>query len=189
MSIKEEVYRFTTDSFTLELARTGRAKRSRVTRQSYLAVNFVPSEIEEAVEFAVRGGRKALYLPPWIWASGQGSSTPGLESWATTLGHFGVNRDAFPNGEKDLRALSDLAGARGVTIGAHTISAWISPDDSYVTPKPHPNVFSIQCLISSLTRLNPASISSSVPLNSTGFSKPLWRYLLPPGKKGHVSFA
>ena len=116
------------------------AKQSRTTRQSYLAVDFSPSEVAEAMEFAARGGLKTLYLPPWIWAFGKGSSTPGLGSWTTTLGHFGVNTGVFPGGEKDLRALSDQAGVQGITIGAHTMSAWISPDDSYVTPKPHPDL-------------------------------------------------
>ncbi|MCK4304752.1 MAG: hypothetical protein KAY24_10995, partial [Candidatus Eisenbacteria sp.] len=116
------------------------AKQSRATRQSYLAVDFSPSEIAEAMEFASQGGLKTLYLPPWIWASGQGSSTPGLGSWSTTLGHFGVNTEVFPDGEKDLRSLSDQAGVQGITIGAHTMSAWISSDDSYVTPKPHPDL-------------------------------------------------
>ncbi|MFH1007440.1 MAG: hypothetical protein V1800_08065 [Candidatus Latescibacterota bacterium] len=109
------------------------ARKSRATRQSYLAADFSPDEIEEAVEFATRGGLKTLYLPPWIWASGQGS-------WANTMGHFGVNTDAFPGGEKDLRALSDRIGNLGMQIGAHTMSAWISPDDSYVTPVPHPDL-------------------------------------------------
>jgi hypothetical protein len=106
------------------------AKESRATRQSYLVANFAPPEVSEALGYAERSGLGILYLPPWIWS-------PGTGSWGGRFGHFDVNTEVFRGGRRDLCALADTAAAKGVAIGAHTMSAWISPDDTYVSPLPH----------------------------------------------------
>lgn len=106
------------------------AKTSRATRQSYLVADFTPEEVDEAIGYAEQAGLATLYLPPWIWS-------PGTGSWGGRFGHFDVNTDVFRGGRKDLRALADRAASRGIAIGAHTMSSWISPDDAYVSPRPH----------------------------------------------------
>lgn len=109
------------------------AKTSRATRQSYLVADFSPTEVDEALGYVEQAGLATLYLPPWIWS-------PGTGSWGGRFGHFDVNTDVFRGGRKDLRALADRSASRGVAIGAHTMSAWISPDDPYVSPRPHPEL-------------------------------------------------
>lgn len=99
------------------------AKESPSMTRSYFIADFTPDETNEIIDFVERAGLRVLYLPPWIWGS--------------KYGHFGVNESIFPNGENDLYRLSQYAHSHGITIGAHTLSAWISPDDSYVTPIPH----------------------------------------------------
>jgi hypothetical protein len=44
--------------------------------------------------------------------------------------------EQFPNGVDGLKACVDLAESQGVHVGVHTLSNFITPNDSYVTPVP-----------------------------------------------------
>ncbi len=88
---------------------------------SYLIVDFSEATIDRAVEMTRRAGLKYLY-----------HSSP-FETW----GHFLLKTNLFPSGWDGLRQCVQRARQAGVRIGFHTLSNFITPNDSYVTPTPH----------------------------------------------------
>ena len=56
-----------------------------------------------------------------------------LDGW----GHFTVNRERFPGGEEEIRAMADRAYEDGIIIGAHSLTNFTKMTDAYVTPVPH----------------------------------------------------
>ena len=91
---------------------------------SYLIVDFSESTIDRAIEMTTRAGLNYLY-----------HSSP-FETW----GHFKLKPGLFPNGWDGLRTCVEKARRAGVRIGFHTLSNFITPKDSYVTPKPDPRL-------------------------------------------------
>lgn len=91
---------------------------------SYLIVDFSERTIDRAIEMTQRAGLSYLY-----------HSSP-FETW----GHFALKRNLFPNGWDGLRACVEQARKAGVRLGVHTLSNFITPNDSYVTPKPDPRL-------------------------------------------------
>ena len=55
-----------------------------------------------------------------------------FKSW----GHFDLHTSRFPEGAKQIKAFTDKAKARGISIGVHTLTMFTSPHDGYVTPVP-----------------------------------------------------
>jgi hypothetical protein len=91
---------------------------------SYLIVDFSEQTIERAIEMTRRAGLSYLY-----------HSSP-FETW----GHFKLKPSLFPHGWDGLRICVEKAHQAGVRIGFHTLSNFITPNDSYVTPKPDPRL-------------------------------------------------
>ncbi len=87
---------------------------------SYLIVDFGEDNIDRAIEMTKRAGLGYLY-----------QSSP-FETW----GHFELKRNLFPHGWDGFRACVEKARKAGVRIGFHTLSNFITPNDSYVTPVP-----------------------------------------------------
>lgn len=87
---------------------------------SYLIMDFSESTIDQAIDATQRAGLSSLY-----------HSGP-FETW----GHFKLKPRQFPHGWDGLRICSDKARAAGITLGFHTLSNFITPNDPYVTPKP-----------------------------------------------------
>jgi hypothetical protein len=104
-------------------------KKSKKANPSKFIVSFSEKNIDECLSLAKKAGIKYLYTPG-IW-----------ESW----GHFGINKNPFPNGYEGVRACVEKAEKEGIKLGAHTLSSFIKPWDPYITPKPHPHL-AIECV-------------------------------------------
>src|SRR5579871_2354552 len=100
------------------------AKRSPTATASYLIVDFSESNIDQAIRMARQAGLKYLY-----------HSSP-----FATWGHFQLKPELFPHGWDGLRACIEKGRRAGIRIGFHTLSNFITPNDSYVTPKPDPRL-------------------------------------------------
>lgn len=98
-------------------------KEARSAAAAYLILPFSESTIDRAVEVTLRAGLRYLYHPG------------PFETW----GHFELNGD-FPHGVDGLRASVEKAEARGVHVGVHTLSNFITTNDAYVTPVPDPHL-------------------------------------------------
>ncbi len=57
-----------------------------------------------------------------------------------TWGNFEVKDRGFPKGYLSVRECSDKAEKHGINLGAHTLTNFITTNDSFVTPKPHPGL-------------------------------------------------
>ena len=58
----------------------------------------------------------------------------------TTWGNFKVSEKAFPKGYQSVRECSNKAEKQGINLGAHTLTNFITTNDPFVTPKPHPDL-------------------------------------------------
>lgn len=94
-------------------------KEARSASAAYVILPFSETTIDRAVNVTLRAGLRYLYHPG------------PFETW----GHFELNDD-FPNGVDGLRAAVETAEARGVHVGVHTLSNFITTNDAYVTPTP-----------------------------------------------------
>ncbi|MGW8267498.1 MAG: hypothetical protein ACWGSQ_14115, partial [Longimicrobiales bacterium] len=90
---------------------------------AYLILPFSEATLEAALEVTRRAGLRYLYHP---------------EPFAT-WGHFPLSQD-FPNGVAGLRQAAERAAEKGVLLGVHTLSNFITTDDAYVTPVPDPRL-------------------------------------------------
>ena len=100
------------------------AKQAHNASCSYLIVDFGEDSIDQAIAMTRRAGLKWLY-----------HSSP-FETW----GHFELKADLFPHGRQGFRACIEKARAAGVSVGFHTLSNFITPNDPYVTPTPDPRL-------------------------------------------------
>lgn len=55
-----------------------------------------------------------------------------FKSW----GHFDLTTGRFPGGASEIKALTDKARARGISLGVHTLTMFTSQHDPYVSPVP-----------------------------------------------------
>lgn len=100
------------------------ARMSPHATASYLIADFDERTIDRAIAMTQLSGLKVLY-----------HSSP-FESW----GHFQLKSDSFPHGWDGFRECVVKARKAGIGIGFHTLSNFITPNDSYVTPKPDPRL-------------------------------------------------
>jgi hypothetical protein len=91
---------------------------------AYIILPFSEATFDAALDVTERAGLNYLYHPG------------PFETW----GKFGLDPRSFPNGVEGLRALSDRAAERGIKLGVHTLSNFITTDDPYVTPVPDPRL-------------------------------------------------
>lgn len=96
------------------------AKREKKAASIYLIFGGSGLSAKERIEMAERAGVSCVYLSDM------------LGQW----GHFTIDEGCYPGGMDEIRALSDRAGQRGLTIGTHTLSNFITTGDAYVTPVP-----------------------------------------------------
>ncbi|MBE7504353.1 MAG: hypothetical protein HS113_29495 [Verrucomicrobiales bacterium] len=87
---------------------------------SYLIVDFGEETLDAALDLTLRAGLRYLY-----------HGGP-FRTW----GHFDLHANQFPDGWASLKRCVERAGQRGVRLGVHTLSNFITPNDAYVTPLP-----------------------------------------------------
>ncbi|WP_242116992.1 hypothetical protein [Aestuariivivens sediminicola] len=88
---------------------------------SYIIMNFSEDNIDAALEVTQKAGLKHLYH--------YGKT---FDSW----GHFKLFEDQFPNGYDGLKTCVEKAKNKGISLGIHTLSNFITTNDPYVTPIP-----------------------------------------------------
>lgn len=95
-------------------------KRAPEAAQAYIIYPFNEKNIEEAIAFTKKTGLKYLY-----------HAGP-FETW----GKFKLNPSEFPSGMDGLKNCVDIANKSGIKLGIHTLSNFITTNDTYVTPVP-----------------------------------------------------
>jgi hypothetical protein len=94
-------------------------KTAPTAAAAYVIMPFNEANVERAIDLTVKAGLRYLY-----------HSGP-FETW----GHFELGPD-FPRGAEGLKEAVEKAEARGVRVGVHTLSNFITTNDAYVTPAP-----------------------------------------------------
>lgn len=95
-------------------------KRSPTATASYLIVDFGEETVDQALELTRKAGLRYLY-----------HGGP-FRTW----GHFELHANQFPDGWQSMKRCVDRARQQGVSLGVHTLSNFITPNDRYVTPVP-----------------------------------------------------
>ena len=96
------------------------AKTARSATASYLIIEFNEKNLDQALELTKKAGLKYLY-----------NGGP-FKTW----GHFILNEKAFPENWMSMKKCVDRASAKGIKLGVHTLSNFITTNDAYVTPIP-----------------------------------------------------
>ena len=100
------------------------AKVSPSATLSYLITDFSEANIDEALLLCRKLGFKYIYHPG------------PFETW----GHFILDKNRFPEGDESLKRCVEKAKKLGIRVGLHTLTAFITPNDPYVSPRPDPRL-------------------------------------------------
>lgn len=108
--------------WTMERARSWLADwQARYVDQSTMIVQPKnPEELTKLCQKALSLGMRRIYLHTDVWRG---------EYWPHKLSFLHVNRDVFPQGESDLKALSDSLIEQGIGLAVHTVSLVIGGMD------------------------------------------------------------
>ena len=100
-------------------------KTSPNANAAYLITSFTEENVDDAIALTLKAGLKYLYH--------YGKT---FENW----GHFDLYKGEFPNGLASLKNCVDKAEAKGIKMGTHCLSNFITTNDPYVTPIPDPRL-------------------------------------------------
>ena len=100
------------------------AKTAPGATAAYLIIGFGEDTIDDAIALTERAGLKYLY-----------HGGP-FTKWGT----FELNGQQFPNGWDGMKACVDRAAQKGLGVGVHTLSNFITTNDPLVTPVPDPGL-------------------------------------------------
>ncbi|RBL90498.1 hypothetical protein [Chitinophaga flava] len=95
-------------------------KQASHASESYLIMDFGVDNLQEAMEATKQAGLRYLY-----------HGDP-FENW----GHFKLHTKAFPQNWASMKQCVETARAKGIRLGIHTLSNFITTNDPYVTPVP-----------------------------------------------------
>jgi len=95
-------------------------KQALHASESYLIMDFGVDNLQDAIAVTKQAGLRYLY-----------HGGP-FDTW----GHFKLNTKEFPQNWVSMKACVDAAKAKGVRLGLHTLSNFITTNDPYVTPVP-----------------------------------------------------
>ncbi len=117
-----------------DLPRGVKSRRSdRLNASIYWADDVVPTNVEEHIAFAKKGGFRMMLLYYLSVTDSRGyvaySTLPDYD-W----------RPEFPNGEKDVAAMLAKIKAAGITPGIHTLHTHVGFKSRYVTPVADPRL-------------------------------------------------
>jgi hypothetical protein len=98
------------------------AKRSREVRNSYLFIDLDEANVDEVIRYAKLGGLRYILIHS--------------DTWASTLGSYGINAAHFPRGEAGLKAVIDKCHAAGLKVGMRMLTSAIGHGDPLVQPVP-----------------------------------------------------
>ena len=99
------------------------ARDSESVQKSYLfATDASDANIDALIDYAKLGGFGTIVFLK--------------NNWLDTHGHYRINTGNFPHGLEGLKAAVAKIHAAGLEAGVHVFGPSISPNDSYITPKP-----------------------------------------------------
>ena len=101
-------------------------KSSPLAGRPYIISNFGESTVDMMLDFTEKVGFYSLY-----------QSHP-FDNW----GHFDLIPSLFPNGRQGMKACVDKARKRNIMMGVHTLTNFITTNDPFVSPVPHPGLAS-----------------------------------------------
>jgi len=126
------------------------AKTARSATASYLIIEFDGNDLDRALEITKKAGLKYLY-----------HGEP-FKTW----GHFVLNEKTFPENWASMKKYVERAKLQGINLGVHTLSNFITPNDSYVTPLPDQRLAKVgECSITD----DIDNKSDEVPISSPQF--------------------
>jgi hypothetical protein len=96
------------------------AKTSAASGKPYLITTFNETNIDTFLNYASRMGLAGVY-----------HEDP-FETW----GHFQLKKELFPHGREGFRRCVEKAHAKGLRLGFHTLTTFITTNDPYVSPVP-----------------------------------------------------
>lgn len=102
-------------------------KTAKGATASYIITDFSEDNLDIAINLTKDAGLEYLY-----------HGGP-FETW----GHFKLNENDFPDNWESMRRCVIRAQEKGVKLGVHTLSNFITTNDPYVTPKPDPRLATI----------------------------------------------
>lgn len=95
-------------------------KISRGSMRSYLITNFSEGDFDFVLDKVQLAGFKTLYHPD------------PFKTW----GHFEWNPALTKNGDEGISVLAESASKKGIKLGVHTLSNFLTTNDPYATPIP-----------------------------------------------------
>jgi hypothetical protein len=101
-------------------------KNSPLAGRPYIISNFGESTVDMMLDFTEKVGFYSLY-----------QSHP-FANW----GHFDLIPALFPNGREGMKACVEKARERNIRMGVHTLTTFITTNDPFVSPLPHPGLAS-----------------------------------------------
>ena len=101
-------------------------KSSPLAGRPYIISNFGESTVDMMLDFTEKVGFYSLY-----------QSHP-----FSTWGHFDLIPSLFPNGRQGMKACVEKARERNIRMGVHTLTNFITTNDPFVSPLPHPGLAS-----------------------------------------------
>ncbi len=99
-------------------------KRSKEANKPYFITTFTEENIDEVLDYCEKLGYNTVY-----------HGHP-FKNW----GHFELLEDQFPHGWDGMKRCVEQAKSRGIRLGVHTLTNFITTNDPYVTPVPHRNL-------------------------------------------------
>lgn len=99
-------------------------KNSSYSSSSKFIMSFNVNNIDTCIDIARKAGITCIYHGDIF------------ETW----GNFKVREKDFPEGYQSVRECSDRAEKSGINLGAHVLTNFITTNDPWVTPVPHPNL-------------------------------------------------
>lgn len=96
------------------------AKQSPSATASFIILGFTESNLDEAIKLTKKTGLKYLY-----------HGGP-FKTW----GHFVLDEKDFPENWISMKKCVDRANAQGISLGVHTLTNFITTNDTYVSPIP-----------------------------------------------------
>jgi hypothetical protein len=99
----------------------------RIKHSYFFLTNFKPSQFDEAVKMAKRGGFDTILIHQ--------------DSWCRGTGHYETNLEDYPEGLPDLVKMVQRFKQKGFRVGFHVLGASLYYPDKYITPAPDKRLF------------------------------------------------
>jgi len=97
-------------------------KDTEAVRASYFFIDAGLRDADRLIRTCDATGIRQVMLPSW--------------SWCSSVGHYTINTNNFPNGLEDLKAFVARLKAAGITVGMHCFASKVAKADAYVSPVP-----------------------------------------------------